>query len=383
VVALLDDARRAAEEHGVEFSLYTYHRVKRDGTGLEIYPAEGEKKEFARTVQPAAIVNATGAWVDHTLRQLESSTPRRIGGTKGTHLLTYQSRLRDALQGRGVYAQADDGRPVFILPFGAAVLVGTTDIPYDGDPARATASAEELQYLVSLVNTVIPSASLSREDIHLHYAGVRPLPFAAGKKPGAISRGHWLDKHSDGPPPLYSIIGGKLTTCRSLAQEAAAQILAHLDRPVVANSAERALPGGEEYPADSQSLEDRQQHLATGLGISLDSVRRAWILVGAKAEDVLTANPSSSQDLLCGTDLPVSVAQWSIEHEWATRLEDLVERRLMLLYDQQLSIDCLNQLAVLLVEAGHLSSDGVASAVQKTKQRLEDHFGLVLQPAVG
>ena len=127
-VALLEDARQAAEQAGCEFSLYTYHQVRRCERRLEIRPVGRDAAEPVRVVQPAAVVNATGAWVDWTLRGLEVTASRQIGGTKGSHFLTYHRPLCDALAGRGLYAEAQDGRPVFVLPLGTAALVGTTDL---------------------------------------------------------------------------------------------------------------------------------------------------------------------------------------------------------------------------------------------------------------
>ena len=63
-----------------------------------------------------------------------------MGGTKGSHFVTYQSRLKELLAGQGIYTEARDGRPVFVLPFGDGALVGTTDIPFEGDPATAVAT---------------------------------------------------------------------------------------------------------------------------------------------------------------------------------------------------------------------------------------------------
>ena len=117
VVALVEDARALADEHGVEFALYTYHRIQLVRDRAEIRRTSDDGGEPVRSVQPAAIVNATGAWVDRTLAQLDVITRQLIGGTKGSHFLTFHRPLAEALGGQGVYAEAEDGRPVFILPW--------------------------------------------------------------------------------------------------------------------------------------------------------------------------------------------------------------------------------------------------------------------------
>ncbi len=382
VVALLEDAQAVANQEGIEFSLYTYHRAHRDDTRLIIRPVDsrGETGETVRAIEPAAVVNATGAWVDHALRHLDITAPRKIGGTKGTHFLTYAPALSEALGGRGLYAQASDGRPVFVLPLGAGVLVGTTDTAYDGDPGQAVATEAELEYLLDLVRQLLPQAPLARGDIHLHYAGVRPLPYSGDKKPGAISRRHWLERHLGGSLPLYSIIGGKLTTCRSLAEDAARQVLKDLGRQPLADSRTRVVPGGEDYPVDREALDQQHQQLADRYSLPRSSIAAVWSLLGSRTGSVLEATADRGGDLLPDTDLPRRVASWIIDHQWVSRLDDLVERRLMLLYEPRLSNTCLEHLAQLLADAGKLPPSEITTAIATTATRLKNHFGKRLLP---
>jgi hypothetical protein len=122
--------------------------------------AARDGKDFPETVprdailvfKPTAFVNATGAWVDHTLTKIDVSSRRLMGGTKGSHFLTFHPQLREALNNGGVYAEAADGRPVFLLPMGDATLVVTTNLPFEDRPERAVASDVELQYLLAVVH---------------------------------------------------------------------------------------------------------------------------------------------------------------------------------------------------------------------------------------
>ncbi len=248
VVDLLDDARHAARETGATFRLYTYHDATLNERTATVR-APGNDAPVA-TFEPAAVVNATGAWVDRTLRKLNVNWRILMGGTKGSHLVTANPRLRAALGGHGLYAEAEDGRPVFILPFGDSSLIGTTDVPFEGDPAEALTSPQELEYLIQTVNTIVPDVDLTPDDVDWHYCGVRPLPRTGRSMPAAITRRHWLEEHTDSSMPLYSVIGGKLTTCRSLAEQAAGTIRARLGLPPMVVSRDRPLPGGTAYPAD-------------------------------------------------------------------------------------------------------------------------------------
>ena len=372
-VALVEDARTLAAESGTSFEVLCYQEARLDGRRVAISPVGDGPAVATRFLEPAAIVNATGAWVDLTLRRLHVDAPTLMGGTKGSHFVTTRQGLVHALAGRGIYAEAPDGRPVFVLPLGDAALVGTTDEPYAGDPADALCTPHELDYLLATVNEIFPEFALTAEDVELEYSGVRPLPASGDASPASITRRHWLEEHHGAALPIYSIIGGKLTTCRSLAESSTATILKRLGLPVRATSRERPLPGGEPDAADA-----RREDIARRFAIPLDSVNRLWDLCGSRIESVFDELSQSGGDdwrtPLSGTRLPRGFASWVIEHEWVSRLDDLVERRLMLLYEPQLNEACLRELAVQLVASGQLAADRLDDEVQRTIARLAEHF---------
>src|SRR6185369_2773525 len=359
VVALVEDARRLAAEQNVEFQLLTYHRASLDGKTATIAPVEQQVSRTlgasgTLTLEPAAIVNATGAWVDLTLQQLHVSSQRLMGGTKGSHFFTTHARLRDALNGKAIYGEADDGRPVFILPLCAGTLIGTTDVPFEGDPAAALATEDELNYLLGVVNEVLPQVRLTRSDVDWHYSGVRPLPYIGEATPASITRRHWLEEHRDCAVPLYSVIGGKLTTNRSLAESAAETILSRLGHPVRANSRDRIIPGGEDYPRDDAAFTDVQLQLSQRFNLSREQIASVWTLCGTRTGSILANLPDLSAGNITDTTLLRAFARWIIRHEGPRTLDDLVERRLMLLYQSRLTLATLRDLAAMLVEAGLL-----------------------------
>lgn len=328
VVALLRDARQLAEDQDLQFDIFTYHEAKLADEQLTVSSLRNPHSEPVRTLRPAAIINATGAWVDLTLEQIGVPHPPMMGGTKGSHFVTFHEPLRKSIGQRGLYLEADDGRPVFILPFGAGVLVGTTDVVFDRDPGLATATDEELNYLLAAVRLSLPQCQLSRDDIALHYAAVRPLPRAdTAAAPGSVTREHRLEEHHDTSVPLFSVVGGKLTTCRSLAEESVATILGRLGLPIQATSRERPLPQDEEFAANEAA------------------------------------------------DLTGPLVDHVVANEWVTTLDDLVERRLMLLYAKEFSVDWLQRLATALVAAGKLSPNDVSAAVAATVERLNSRYG--------
>jgi glycerol-3-phosphate dehydrogenase len=345
VIDLLTDARQLAAERGLDFRVMTYHRAALHGNAVEISPVDNNAGSAA-TLQPAAIINATGAWVDTTLSKLPVPSPRLMGGTKGSHFLTYQPRLAELLQGQGVYTEARDGRPVFLLPFCGGTLVGTTDIPFEGDPATAVATEDELTYLLQVVADIFPGAALSRADIVMHQCGVRPLPYVDARTPAAITRRHQLVFSDAAPLPLVSLVGGKLTTCRSLAEETAAALLPRLGSRVTATSRDRPIPSSRHTPRGDNSLP-----LPLGEG---------W------GEGSTQTPPTLTSELISSI----------IQSEWVTHLEDLVERRLMLHFSPQVTRETLIQLADACLQHGLLPASDSESAIERCMTRLRNHFGL-------
>lgn len=382
VVSMLHDAQAAAHGHGVEFRVLTGCEATLQAGRLQLTDAQGTQE-----VSPRLIVNATGAWGDFTLQTLRIPSPKLFGGTKGSHFFTANATLREALGQGGLYAEADDGRLVFVLPASHGVMVGTTDERFEGSPGEAVASEDELQYLLQMVNALFPTVSLTRDDVDMHYAGVRPLPRADGAT-SAISRDHDIVEHPvpDGPLVL-TLVGGKLTTARAFGELVADRVLEKIGVTRQQHTRERVLPGGEDCPDSEEQRLQWQRDLATRCGRPLEVVQELWPLFGTTTERVLqrcadkTTNrhsngtPAAASPLLPGCAIPEDVVLDVIEMEWVRTLADLVERRLMLLYRPGLSRACLQRLAELLAEAGRISAEDVAGCVAAEISRLQQLYG--------
>lgn len=373
VLALLADAKKIAADNDVSLDVLTYHRTRFEGKTAIVEPLIGNGVE--RRFEPDAIVNASGAWGDATLKEISVPSPQLFAGTKGSHFLTHQQKLVDALHGEAIYAEAADGRLVFILPIDArSVMVGTTDIPFTGDPGSATATPEEIDYLIELVDGIFPQCGLTRADVAMHWAGVRPLPKSGdAKNPAATTRRHWVDVNEKGPVPVLTLVGGKLTVGRSLAEHTVRDLLTRWKLEAKANSEERVVPGGENYPAHPTGRAAEQQRLANRLAFPVEAIRMMWELVGTRVGSILAA--ATNRRLLDGTNVPIAFAQWVVQNEWVETLEDLVERRLMLLYEPNLTDACLRQLATLLADAGRISSAQIDEKIAAVRDRLHKHYG--------
>ncbi len=390
VLAMLEDARRLAREKHLDFRVLTHQSLTVHDSAIEL---RGTRQNLTARLTPQVIVNATGAWGDMTLQGLQSPSPRLFGPTKGSHFISHASRFRAALGDAGIYAEADDGRLVFVLPFGESVLVGTTDERFESDPATAVAEESEIDYLLSMVNELFPTLKLTRNDIALHYCGVRPLPHVPAGSAAAITRDHAIVESNAAGKPVLTLVGGKLTTARAFAQLVADDVFRRFSVTRTASSLDRVVPGGEDYPPDSETLRLEWETIARKTRFEVAQLRSVWSLVGSRTEEILrfvgsehharepspapgSRNSGDMRENLAGTTLPLCVVNWFIKHEWVTSLDDLVERRLMLVFEPGLCEQTLREAAGCLVETGILAAGDMEAVVQATRERLRREHGL-------
>jgi glycerol-3-phosphate dehydrogenase len=222
---LVMDNVLSAREFGAE--VLTHTRVTKlvveDGkvSGVEFVREEGQ---FA---EASVVINAAGPWIDQVLERVVVKSPKLIGGTKGSHIVVPPFPGAPA---NAIYLEArSDGRPIFIIPWNKLYLIGTTDVRFEGDPDDVRCEPWEIDYLLSETNLALPGAHLTRDSIVDTYSGVRPLPVTNDKDEQSITRRHFIRQHPQ-LPNLLSIVGGKLTTYRSLAEECVDLIFQKLGR---------------------------------------------------------------------------------------------------------------------------------------------------------
>ena len=249
--------------------------------------------------------------------------PRFMGGTKGSHIIV---GAFDGAPQSAFYIEAhEDGRPFFVIPWNKQYLIGTTDIRYEGDPADVTASETELNYLLNETNRAFPAANLSMSDINFAYAGVRPLPKHDKGPESAITRKHIIFKHKKEARGLISIIGGKLTTFRNLAEQAvdAALKLSGVDaEPCKTRSL--LLPG-------AVGLDEASEQLNSAADLSLACVTRLLGIYGSRAVELVEMARTEFSDSFLDADRTVLSAEvaFAIRHEFAVDLVDILHRRMM------------------------------------------------------
>lgn len=187
-------------------------------------------------------VNVAGPWVDEVLAGLGRLAERMIGGTKGSHLIVsaFPGAPHDAL-----YVEAlQDRRPFFIIPWNSLYLIGTTDTRYEGDLDHVEADESEIAYLIQETNRVIPQAHLTRDRVLFTYSGIRPLPYLQEQPERSVTRRYTIHDHAPELNGFISIVGGKLTSYRNLAEHTVDLLFKKLGRkPPKCATAEVPLPG--------------------------------------------------------------------------------------------------------------------------------------------
>ncbi|MFV0426653.1 MAG: FAD-dependent oxidoreductase [Beutenbergiaceae bacterium] len=320
------------------------HRINVVGEQVQSVDFTDEVTGTTHTVPTSQVVNAAGPWVDHLLRETWPKAPTMMGGTKGTHLVV--DDFPGAPRGVAMYYEAmTDARPMLVIPWLGRYLIGATDERFDGDLDTATRDDDELSYILRETNLLFPQANLTPADVRWSYTGVRPLPYQAEGPTGDITRRHMIHDHGEDSHNrvrgLYSIIGGKLTTCRGLAEEVVDELMGTSKRIKRRGPTwHLRLPGAADPAALSRTL--------VGQGIDAAVAQRLANLYGSRAWDVLamTSQRPDLREQITGVEgLIAAEVAFAMEVDGALTLEDIVARRIMTGVDGSLGLDSLEAVA--------------------------------------
>jgi glycerol-3-phosphate dehydrogenase len=286
-----------------------------------IWQASLDSVETGRreTVTARILVNAAGPWVDRV--GLHPGKAVRL--VKGSHIIV--PRLYDGEHAHML--QNPDRRIIFTIPYEREfTLIGTTDLPFEGNPATVAISAEEVAYLCAsvgryFIRPVVP------EDVVWSYAGVRPLYDDAAPNASAVTRDYVLDvTGAPGEAPLLSVFGGKITTYRRLAEHALEKLGPWLGPSGRPWTEREILPGGDLPDLDFErflaGFAGRYPFLPAGLA------RRLVRAYGTRAETMLGGAQSMAA---LGTDFGGGLSRAEVDYlvaeEWARSADDILWRR--------------------------------------------------------
>jgi glycerol-3-phosphate dehydrogenase len=296
--------------------------IEADASGWKV-TIEDRGSGAHATLRARAVVNASGAWVNNLLALTGIKPRQHTRLVQGSHLV-----LKKQYEGEHAYLlQSADRRVVFAIPWENYTLVGTTDVPFEGDPARVEISAAETAYLLEILNRFL-RRPVSEADVIATYSGVRPLyDDGTTKAAQKVSRDYHLEMQHVAGAPLLSVYGGKITTYRRLAEHALSLLLPELGGNESAPWTDREpLPGGDMPDADLARFEAhalaRWPQLPPALITRLArhyGTRMAHILGAARQLDDLGRR--------FGEQLTLAEVRYLVETEWARSAEDILWRR--------------------------------------------------------
>ena len=274
-------------------------------------------------IKSRALVNVSGPWAKQFInKNINLQTTFGLKLVKGSHIVVPQ--LYDGEH--AFILQNDDRRVVFVYPYEGGTLIGTTDVEHSGEPGECAASAEEIAYLCRAANRYFARA-LTASDVLWHYSGVRPLFDDGAKNVSKITRDYTLRVDGDTyTAPVLSVLGGKITTYRQLAEHALEKLAAWFPQMKAPWTAEAHLPGG---ALDGLSLAHYLDQLhAQRPGIPLSQLTAIARRHGDAAPTVL----GNAQNLIdCGQHFGDTLYErevdYLIEREWALTADDILWRR--------------------------------------------------------
>jgi glycerol-3-phosphate dehydrogenase len=321
-----DDARftMTVVRTAVSFGALAANRAKVTG-----FLRQGERVAGARVtdqetgaefeVRAKQVINATGVWTDDTQAMADTRGQFHVRASKGIHLVVPRDRLPSST---GLILRTEKS-VLFVIPWGRHWIIGTTDTDWHLAKDHPAATAQDIDYLLEHINSVINSP-LTREDVEGVYAGLRPLLSGEEESTSKLSREHVVGHPV---PGLVVVAGGKFTTYRVMAADAVDEAARTMDARIPDScTAELPLLGADGY----RPLWNQRRALAVTSGIHVARVEHLLNRYGACVNellDLIRANPSLAQPLPGADDYLAVEARYAVTHEGAMHLEDVLTRR--------------------------------------------------------
>jgi glycerol-3-phosphate dehydrogenase len=303
------------------------------GAGGRIAGAVLTDRQTGRRIESRAsvVVNAAGVWADELRALDEGTNPHSIRPAKGVHITLPAGR--PALDIAAVLSVPGDRRSVFVIPWGDRIYVGTTDTDYDGPLDDPQCTADDVDYLLGALNAWI-TKPVGRQEVLGAWAGLRPLVGGSGPAAEAAPTSKTADlsrRHSVrvAPSGLVTIVGGKLTTYRAMAEDTVDEAVRVIrrERPVrVPDSRSGSTPL---FGADGYD-ELTEPGAAERLGLPADVVAHLAGRFGGHARAVaamVRERPELGERLVPGLPYLKAEAVYAVRYEMALTLEDVLSRR--------------------------------------------------------
>lgn len=305
----LNLAQTAAEYGGVLLNYARVTGLTKESEGINGLSFVDTERNKSYTLKAKVVVNATGVFVDEILKMDVPSGRAIVRPSQGAHVVLDPSFLKgdSAL----MIPKTPDGRVLFAVPWHGKVLVGTTDTPLNEHSLEPRPLDEEIEFILTTAGKYL-TRKPTRHDVLAAFAGLRPLA-APGKDTDStkeISRSHKLIISKSG---LITITGGKWTTYRKMAMDVV----------------DKAIELGK-LTAKKCITQDVKIH-----GYMAEMQADDLGLYGSDAEgirDLIKVQPELGVRLHPDYQYLKAEVIWMIRHEMTRNIEDVLSRRMRLLF---------------------------------------------------
>lgn len=332
--------------------------TKNDSNKITGVIAEDQFTQKQYTIKAKAVVNATGVFTNDILNMNNPKHGKFVVPSQGIHLVLDKSFLKsdDAI----MIPKTSDGRVLFVVPWHDRALVGTTDTLLDTPSFEPHALEAEINFVLETARQYL-SKKPTREDVKSVFAGLRPLaaPKGEGKNTKEVSRSHKVITSETG---LTSIIGGKWTTYRKMAEDTINKAIEIQNLKQTPSVTETLSIHGN---MNAEQV-DRSSHLYV-YGSDIPSIKA-----------LQQSNPAYTEKIHPDHSFTIAEAVWAIRNEMAETVEDILGRRVRLLFlDARAAIDSAGKIAKLIAEEKGYSPEWTA---QQTEEFITLAKGYLLTP---
>ena len=334
-----DDARLAvniaqtiAEQGGTVLNhCKVVQLLKENGRVCGVIAVDREDgRQYTRRAK--AVINATGVFVDNILQMDEPGARPMVRPSQGVHIVVNMpahSGYKSAL----MIPQTADGRVLFAVPWHQHMLIGTTDTPLTQQLPEPVPLKEEIRFILDTLRQYVTQPPEEKDILSL-FAGLRPLAAGAKNETATkeISRDHKLIVNASG---LITITGGKWTTYRKMAEVT-------IDKAIATGGLANAPCKTKQLPIHGCCAKASTSHLAL-YGTDEAGIR-----------GLMQINPAL--DALLAEGMPYTEAEvvWAVRHEMARTVEDVLARRIRLLFlDARAAIRAAPRVAALMARELH------------------------------
>ncbi len=326
----VDDARlvmslaRTAANNGAHIATRTQVTgFVRDGDRVVGAMCTDLENDIDFEVRAKVVINAAGVWTDQVQELIGGDASLDVDASKGIHLVVPRDRIRSECG----FITKTEKSVLFVIPWGAFWVIGTTDTPWDFDLAHPAASKTDIDYLLGHLNTLLKDP-LDHRDVVGVWAGLRPLlkPVVRKGEQGETSKLSREHTVANPVPGLVLIAGGKLTTYRVMAKDAVDHAIRDFARQPPSITERVPLLGAWGFEART----NQRVALSRESGIEVGMIDHLLGRYGGLIDEVLElirARPELARPLE-GAPLYLSAeVVYAVSHEGARHLDDVLTRR--------------------------------------------------------